>query len=65
MAESFKFVYAIVLFIFLFLVAIEAGGGRVECETQEDCPQSPNIFYVIKCIHYFCEWVVEDFDLIP
>lgn len=38
---------------------------RVECETEKDCPQSPNAFYVIKCVDHFCEWVQIDIDFIP
>ncbi|XP_058746450.1 uncharacterized protein LOC131619362 [Vicia villosa] len=56
MVKILKFVYVMVLFIFLSFVATEAGGVRVECETEKECPQSPNAFYVIKCVDHFCEW---------
>lgn len=38
----------IILFFFCFII-------ELICEADEDCPQSDNVFYVIKCIRNKCE----------
>ncbi|AES98847.1 putative Late nodulin [Medicago truncatula] len=62
MSGVLKFVYAIILFLFLFLVAREVGGlETIECETDGDCPRSMikmwNKNYRHKCIDGKCEWI--------
>ncbi|CAJ2647866.1 unnamed protein product [Trifolium pratense] len=66
MAEIRKFIFAIILFLFLFLIIAEASGGipsslpfqsYVDCETDKDCPKSVNICYAIRCIDKKCDTV--------
>ncbi|CAJ2652593.1 unnamed protein product [Trifolium pratense] len=57
MAEILKFGYVLLLFLSLFLVMMEVGGEYNECETNVDCPQSSNVFYVFMCVDHICELV--------
>ncbi|CAJ2667024.1 unnamed protein product [Trifolium pratense] len=57
MAKTLKFVYAIILFLFLFFVATEAGTELVECEKDSDCPISWHEFFHNKCYLNKCKWV--------
>nr|QQO74619.1 nodule-specific cysteine-rich peptide G03 [Pisum sativum] len=58
MAKTFNFVYALILFLFLFLIAknIEANN---ECTTDFDCPKSIVCMlpYKWKCVGSYCEFV--------
>lgn len=62
MAEILKFVFGIIIFLPIFLVAmniVDKIGG--ECESNVDCPKSYIIIwdknYVHKCINNRCEWI--------
>ncbi|CAL5189852.1 unnamed protein product [Lathyrus oleraceus] len=54
MAKIIKFVCSMILYLSLFLVTMKVGSEDI-CEADEDCPQSDNVFYVIKCIGNKCE----------
>ncbi|AES97921.2 Nodule Cysteine-Rich (NCR) secreted peptide [Medicago truncatula] len=53
MTTTLKFVYAIILFISLFLHALNAA-ENIECEVDADCPKSQVNSFVIKCIKNLC-----------
>ncbi|CAL5190622.1 unnamed protein product [Lathyrus oleraceus] len=54
MAKILKFIYAMILFLFLFLVAMEVGGEQDGCVTDADCPRYWEELYVPKCIDHKC-----------
>ncbi|RHN56570.1 putative Late nodulin [Medicago truncatula] len=55
MVEILEFVYAMILFLPLFLVITEVDGVDIYCETDADCPQITDWFYVVKCVDHKCE----------
>nr|QQO74691.1 nodule-specific cysteine-rich peptide L23 [Lens culinaris] len=55
MAKTFKFVYVIILVLYLFFV-VKGSDVQVKCQNDADCPQISDfipIFY--KCINNICE----------
>ncbi|CAL5190620.1 unnamed protein product [Lathyrus oleraceus] len=56
MAEILKFIYVLIIFLFLFLVRTGVG-EEFECFIDDDCPPKWNEFYVSKCIGHKCDWV--------
>ncbi|KEH33033.1 putative Late nodulin [Medicago truncatula] len=52
MAISYKFVYAIIFFIFLFLVANNVE-GYIVCITDNDCPENTEVRQY-ECIEGRC-----------
>ncbi|CAJ2652497.1 unnamed protein product [Trifolium pratense] len=57
MAETLKFVYTMILFLFLFFVATESGTELIECEKDSDCPISWHEFFWFRCYRNKCKWV--------
>ncbi|AES98754.1 putative Late nodulin [Medicago truncatula] len=60
MIETLKFVYAMILFLSLFLITSEVGGLYIGCETDRDYPPLANKTFYLKCIDKKCEWTVTD-----
>ncbi|AES97968.1 putative Late nodulin [Medicago truncatula] len=54
MDEILKFVFCMIIFLSLFLIATKVGGEHNECETDADCPKHTTIFFVMKCIDHIC-----------
>ncbi|AES97869.1 Nodule Cysteine-Rich (NCR) secreted peptide [Medicago truncatula] len=59
MVKTLKFVYDMILFIFLYLVAKNVAES-IECRTVADCPKLISSKFVIKCIEKRC--VAQFFD---
>lgn len=61
MVEILKFVFGIIIFLPIFLVAMDIVDKIDECESNVDCPKSYIINwdknYVHKCINNRCEWI--------
>ncbi|AES61002.1 putative Late nodulin [Medicago truncatula] len=53
MAKTLKFVYAMILFIYIFLV-IKNTEAYPPCETVADCPES--YFRIYRCENNFCRY---------
>ncbi|CAL5191054.1 unnamed protein product [Lathyrus oleraceus] len=55
MFKFLKFIYVIILFYFVFIVAREVGTLINECDDDDDCPQNLLLeYFVMKCINYKC-----------
>jgi len=60
MAKTLKFIYGLVLFLYLFLIGKEIDGKTflmadyIQCDIDDDCPKMVHhIFY--KCIDNTCK----------
>ncbi|CAL5188932.1 unnamed protein product [Lathyrus oleraceus] len=56
MVGILKFVSVVILFLFLFLVTIEADDKHSKCERDDDCPKNLYPYFVSQCINNKCEW---------
>lgn len=58
MAKTCKLVFALILFVSLFLVSMSAELGG-PCDSDEACPQLPSTvrFFAIKCRENVCIYV--------
>lgn len=55
MAKTFEFVYAMIIFILLFLVEKNVVAYlKFECKTDDDCQKSQLKTYVWKCVKNEC-----------
>ncbi|AES97975.1 Nodule Cysteine-Rich (NCR) secreted peptide [Medicago truncatula] len=55
MTKILKCVYAMILFLPLFVVAMEVGRrANVECESDKDCQEHWSEFFIIQCIDNIC-----------
>ncbi|KEH30135.1 putative Late nodulin [Medicago truncatula] len=52
MAKTLKFVYAMIIFLSLFLMATNIDSALIECQIDDDCP--PIKFAKYLCINYKC-----------
>ncbi|CAJ2648271.1 unnamed protein product [Trifolium pratense] len=56
MAEIYKFVYAIILFLSFFHVGMTVRCEPInKCESDADCTENAGMLYDIKCIDQKCE----------
>ncbi|CAJ2673605.1 unnamed protein product [Trifolium pratense] len=64
MAKAMKFIYAIIIFISIFIIATNVHAFN-ECSEDDDCPKAMCFKgYVAKCINNSrCACVDEDDDL--
>ncbi|AES97658.1 putative Late nodulin [Medicago truncatula] len=62
MTKTLKFVYSIILFITLFLVAKNVDALK-KCITFEDCPISKTRVY--KCLHGECRYTIPYIPKVP
>ncbi|CAJ2652609.1 unnamed protein product [Trifolium pratense] len=53
MTKTLKLIYAMILFMSLFLFAMKS---PIKCEEDADCPKSENLIYGYKCVNFICEW---------
>ncbi|AES98041.1 Nodule Cysteine-Rich (NCR) secreted peptide [Medicago truncatula] len=54
MAKTFEFVYAMIIFILLFLVENNFAAYIIECQTDDDCPKSQLEMFAWKCVKNGC-----------
>ncbi|CAL5191056.1 unnamed protein product [Lathyrus oleraceus] len=55
MSKFFKYIYVILLYYFVFIVAREFEALVYECDDDDDCPQKllPE-YFVMRCVNYKC-----------
>ncbi|RHN56115.1 putative Late nodulin [Medicago truncatula] len=61
MTKTFDFVYATIIFSFLFFAEKNVVAYIIECKTDNDCPISQLKIYAWKCVKNGCHL----FDVIP
>ncbi|CAJ2652736.1 unnamed protein product [Trifolium pratense] len=57
MAKIIKFVYDIILFFFIFILATEGLNLPMVCDIDADCPKSEDYYYELMCILHKCIFV--------
>ncbi|AES97617.1 Nodule Cysteine-Rich (NCR) secreted peptide [Medicago truncatula] len=55
MSQILTFVYAMILFISIFLVAAEVDWIYHLCDTDTDCPEHWSKFFIYKCVNHVCD----------
>ncbi|AES97757.1 Nodule Cysteine-Rich (NCR) secreted peptide [Medicago truncatula] len=59
MTKIIKFVYALVLFLSLFIVSQAAQNDWMKCKTDDECPKVSNPPLYFKCIDRGCRIVIK------